>query len=130
MASMKILKFQSGHRFFSLTPKEAAQYRANLFSTIHDIVFHGGGGYDWHTVYEMPMWLRKFTFKKIQEHFENQQQQNKKSNSPNTTNDINEARNILKAAAANNPTQRNPKSPQQSNIKRPDFTTSKAKASK
>jgi|TARA_R110000765_G_scaffold264883_3_gene364320 hypothetical protein len=78
----------------------------------------------------MPMWLRKFTFKKLQEHFEKQQQQSNKSNSPNTTNDINEARNILKSAAANNPTPPNQKSPQQTNMKRPDFTTSKAKASK
>lgn len=76
------------------------------------------------------MWLRKFTFKKLQEHFEKQQQQSNKSNSPNTTNDINEARNILKKAAASNPTQSNQKSPQQTNMKRPDFTTSKAKASK
>tara|TARA_B100000497_G_C7658790_1_gene396657 strand:- start:1093 stop:1329 length:237 start_codon:yes stop_codon:yes gene_type:complete len=78
----------------------------------------------------MPMWLRKFTFKKLKEHFEKQQEQNNKSNSPNTTNDLNEARNILKKAAANNQNQPIRKSSPQNNAKRPDFTTSKAKASK
>jgi hypothetical protein len=39
--------------------------RQNLFGQIHEIVFHGQGGYDYATVYNMPIWLRKFTFKKI-----------------------------------------------------------------
>lgn len=33
-------------------------------------MFNGNGGYDWDTVYNMPIWLRKFTFNKIKEHFE------------------------------------------------------------
>ena len=36
-----------------------------LFSQIHEIVFHGQGGYDYNTVYNMSIWLRKFTFNKI-----------------------------------------------------------------
>jgi hypothetical protein len=40
-----------------------------LFSQIHQIVFHGNGGYDWHTVYNMPIWLRLFTFNEIKKHF-------------------------------------------------------------
>jgi len=55
-----------GLTFFGLTPT----YRINLFKTIHEIVFHGGGGYDWHTVYEMPVWLRTFTFNSLKEHFD------------------------------------------------------------
>jgi hypothetical protein len=55
-----------GLTFFGLTP----EYRLNVFSIIHDIVFHGNGGYDWHTVYNMPIWLRKFTYNKIREHFQ------------------------------------------------------------
>ena len=63
--------------FFGLT----TEYRQNLFSQIHEIVFHGNGGYDWHTLYNMPIWLRNFTFKKIEEHFTKQQEQaNKQSN--------------------------------------------------
>jgi len=30
-------------------------------------VFHSKGGYDWGTVYNMPIWLRKFTFSAINE---------------------------------------------------------------
>ena len=28
-------------------------------------MYFGGGGYDWHTVYNMPIWLRKFTIREI-----------------------------------------------------------------
>ena len=51
------------------------QIRANLFTQIHEIVFHGNGGYDWETVYNMPNWLRRFTFAKLKEHYENQNKQ-------------------------------------------------------
>jgi len=54
----------------------------NLFSEIHEIVFHGQGGYDYNTVYNMPLWLRKFTFVKIQEYYDEQAKAaSKKSNS-------------------------------------------------
>jgi len=62
--------------FFGLTP----EYRQNLFSQIHEIVFHGNGGYDWHTLYNMPIWLRNFTFKKIEEYYEKQNEANDKQN--------------------------------------------------
>ena len=65
------------YRFFGLTP----EYRQNLFSQIHEIIFHGNGGYDWHTLYDMPIWLRNFTFKKIEEYYKKQEEaQNKSSN--------------------------------------------------
>tara|TARA_R110000796_G_scaffold129826_9_gene245519 strand:+ start:500 stop:727 length:228 start_codon:yes stop_codon:yes gene_type:complete len=43
---------------------------------IHEIVFHSNGGYDWYTVYNMPIWLRNFTFKKMEEHFNKQNKEN------------------------------------------------------
>jgi hypothetical protein len=53
-------------------------YRSELFSSIHEIVYFGNGGYDWGTVYNMPVWLRRFTYQKILEHIlktnENQEQ--------------------------------------------------------
>ena len=58
--------------FFGLTSEIVPQYRSNLFTQIHEIVFHGQGGYDWETVYNMPIWLRKFTFHKLKEHYEKQ----------------------------------------------------------
>lgn len=41
-----------------------------MFNQIHEIVFHGRGGYDWHTVYNMPIWLRKYTFEQIRSFYE------------------------------------------------------------
>jgi hypothetical protein len=58
--------------FFGLTSEVIPIVRSNLFTQIHEIVFHGQGGYDWTTVYNMPTWLRKFTFHKLQEHYEKQ----------------------------------------------------------
>ena len=54
--------------FFGLTP----EYRLYLFKQIHEIVFNGQGGYGWNTVYNMPIWLRKFTFETLREHYEKQ----------------------------------------------------------
>ena len=58
--------------FFGLSPN----YRVYLFSEIHEIIFHGKGGYDWETVYNMPIWLRKFTFNKIKEWYQKEAEQN------------------------------------------------------
>jgi hypothetical protein len=65
-------QFQLDLAFFGLTSEIVPQYRANLFTQIHEIVFHGQGGYDWGTVYNMPIWLRKFTFHKLKEYYDKQ----------------------------------------------------------
>ena len=119
--------------FFSLTHSQAVEYRSNLFTQIHEIVFHGGGGYDWHTVYDMPIWLRNFTFKKIQEHFK---EKNKQS-SNTSTNDLERGRDILKQAQRSDPANAQkhkymdkfPKTSTKPTIKSnvPDFVTTKAK---
>jgi hypothetical protein len=66
--------------FFGLTP----DYRLELFNQIHQIVFHGKGGYGFQEVYDMPIWLRRFTFNKIKEFYdeknESEQKQVKKAN--------------------------------------------------
>jgi hypothetical protein len=64
----------SGLTFFGLT----SEYRNNLFTQIHNIVFHGKGGYDWHTVYNMPIWLRNFTYQNINEFYLEQKKENEK----------------------------------------------------
>jgi hypothetical protein len=58
--------------FFTLT----LEYRFSLFQQIHEIIFHGKGGYDYYTVYNMPIWLRLFTFNKIREFYENESKAN------------------------------------------------------
>ena len=57
-----------GLHFFGLTSK----YRISIFQQIHEIVFYGKGGYSWNDVYNMPIWLRNFTFKNIKEYYDNQ----------------------------------------------------------
>lgn len=62
--------------FFGLTP----EHRGNIFSEIHEIVFHGQGGYDWDTIYNMPIWLRKFTFNKIKSYYDKVNNQENQDN--------------------------------------------------
>ena len=33
------------------------------------MIFHSKGGYDFYTVYNMPIWLRKFTFSEIDNYY-------------------------------------------------------------
>jgi len=63
-----------GLTFFGLTPDNASEYRLYLFNQIHQIIFHGKGGYDWNTVYNMPIWLRKYTFSEIKNHYDEEKQ--------------------------------------------------------
>ena len=75
MAKRRSLICQSLLTFFGLTP----DYRPQLFSIIHEIVYHGKGGYDWYTVYNMPIWLRTFTYNKIGNFLEQQQEEQEKA---------------------------------------------------
>lgn len=61
--------------FFGLTQ----EYRLTLFKQIHEIVFNGNGGYDWNTIYNMPIWLRRFTFETIKEYYEKQAEETNKA---------------------------------------------------
>tara|TARA_R110002020_G_scaffold136857_3_gene305506 strand:- start:21042 stop:21296 length:255 start_codon:yes stop_codon:yes gene_type:complete len=54
-----------------------------LFSIIHQIIFHGKGGYDYETVYNMPIWLRKFTFSEIQKFYNEEKKQYESINKEN-----------------------------------------------
>jgi hypothetical protein len=56
-----------------------------LFSEIHEIVFHGQGGYGWDTIYNMPIWLRKFTYKKIADHYQKQNEEYAKASKKGTS---------------------------------------------
>jgi hypothetical protein len=51
-----------------------------MFRQIHEIVFHGNGGYDWDTVYNMPLWLRRVTFNMIKEYYEKEKEEIEKQN--------------------------------------------------
>lgn len=71
---------QLGLTFFGLTFDLVPQARFALFKQIHEICFHGQGGYQWETIYNMPTWLRKFTFNKIKEFHSEQNEQSKSQN--------------------------------------------------
>jgi hypothetical protein len=86
MENQKELQSPWGLNFFGLTYNNSPQIRVGLFTQIHEIVFHGKGGYDWHTVYNMPTWLRNFTFKKIQEFYDEEKKSYEKSTSTSSSN--------------------------------------------
>ena len=66
----RTLIFQSLPTFFGLTQ----EYRLNLFKSIHDICYNGNGGYDYYTIYDMPIWLRNLTYKLIAEQKERERE--------------------------------------------------------
>ena len=76
---------QSILAFFGLTSEIASQFRFNLFKQIHEIVFHGKRGYSWETIYNMPIWLRKFTFFQIQNFYKEEIEQTQNAQSGNKT---------------------------------------------
>lgn len=43
-----------------------------MFDQIHQIVFHGQGGYSFGDVYNMPIWLRIYTFNQIKKWYDEQ----------------------------------------------------------
>jgi hypothetical protein len=68
-----------------------------MFSQIHDIVFNGNGGYSWETIYNMPIWLRKFTFTKIKEFYEKEKEEHDKIQQKQNNNKSNIARPAIKS---------------------------------
>jgi len=73
-----------GLPFFGLNP----EHRTNIFREVHDLVFHGGGGFIHSEVYEMPIWLRKYHIKIINDHFKEQEKAMKKAQNKNQTSKI------------------------------------------
>jgi hypothetical protein len=84
-----------GLNFFGLSLETAPQTRKNLFKQIHEIVFHGKGGYDWETVYHMPIWLRNYTFHELKSYYEKESQEYERaSGGKNTTSVIDSQGNV------------------------------------
>ncbi len=75
--------------FFGLTPEIAPQARVALFKQIHEIIFHGKGGYDYQTVYNLPIWLRKYTFSEIRKWYEEEKAAMENQTSPGNKNMVN-----------------------------------------
>tara|TARA_R110002153_G_scaffold12705_1_gene47386 strand:+ start:1514 stop:1807 length:294 start_codon:yes stop_codon:yes gene_type:complete len=71
--------------FFGLTSKTAPQYRINVLTEVHDLVFHGKGGYIWSDVYNMPIYLRRFALSKLREHYNAANKASQPPTNPNTS---------------------------------------------
>ncbi len=98
---MRRLQSLLGLAFFGLTINIISQARHSIFKQIHEIVFHGKGGYSWNDVYNMPIWLRRFTFKEIQEFYEKEQESYKKANQKGTSTLIDSSGKVNKPQFAN-----------------------------
>ena len=64
-----------GLTFFGLTPS----YRNIVFAQIHDLVYHGGGGFIHSEVYNMPIWLRRYHIQQLNQYFKDQEKAMKKA---------------------------------------------------
>jgi hypothetical protein len=60
--------------FFGLTFNSVSGFRLSIFNQIHEIVFHGQGGYSYDVIYNMPIWLRNYTFNKLKEYYHQSKQ--------------------------------------------------------
>jgi len=71
--------------FFGLT----SEYRISLFTQIHDLVYHGNGGFIHSEVYNMPIWMRRFHIQKINDFNKKQQEaREKQANQQSNTDSI------------------------------------------
>ena len=71
--------------FFGLTPN----YRNQVFTQIHDLVYHGGGGFLHSEVYNMPIWMRRYHIQKINEYNKEQNKRIEEAKKGNTNNSNN-----------------------------------------
>lgn len=46
------------------------EYRSIFFQECFELVYHGGGGFSWESVWNMPITHRRFNLKKINEYLE------------------------------------------------------------
>lgn len=74
-----------GLTFFGLKLETISEVRKNLFTEIHEIVFHGNGGYDWGTIYSLSIPLRRFIYTKIVDHYQTKNKTSKQKDSKTTT---------------------------------------------
>jgi len=82
--------------FFGLSLDFISEERMALFTQLHEMCFWGQGGYDFETVYNLPIWLRNFIFNNMKKHYD-------KENSNNQDQIIKKSIANLKAGATPSP---------------------------
>jgi len=69
-----------GLSFFGLTSNNNPnEVKLNIYRQIHQICFFGKGGYSWPVVYNMPVYLRRFIFSEIRQHYEEEKSAHEKA---------------------------------------------------
>lgn len=56
--------------FFGFKPEDRVQLHENIFN----LIWHGAGRWDWDTIYNMPVHIRRFWVKKINKLIEDEQE--------------------------------------------------------
>ena len=77
--------FPLGPHFFGLSQ----HYRKQFFTQIHDLVYHGNGGFVHSEVYNMPIWLRKFHIQSINDFQKKQEEEYNKARGESNIGDDN-----------------------------------------
>jgi hypothetical protein len=67
--------------FFGLTPA----YRAVFMTEVHDLIYHGRGGFPYDTVYNMPIVYRRYHIQKIQEYLDKKAEAEEKAMSKSSS---------------------------------------------
>ena len=77
MEAPSLLDFSLDQTFFGFNPEDQVILHDNLFN----MIWHGEGRWDWDTIYDMPIFLRRFYIKRvnalIQERIDRVEQQQK-----------------------------------------------------
>ncbi len=50
-----------------------------VYNEVHDLSYHGGGGFTYSEVYSMPIYLRRYSIRRINEHLEKQKESQEKA---------------------------------------------------
>lgn len=66
--------------FYGLTQN----YRLSIFKQIHEITFHGKGGYSFTEVYNLPIYLRNYIYREIVQYYDNESKEIEKARNGKT----------------------------------------------
>ena len=50
-----------------------------MYQEVHELTYHGGGGFTYSEVYNMPIYLRRFSLKKINDYLKAKQEAEKEA---------------------------------------------------
>jgi hypothetical protein len=50
-----------------------------VYQEVHELTYHGGGGFTYSEVYNMPIYLRRFSLKKINDYLKAKQEAEKEA---------------------------------------------------